>query len=207
MTTISIIGTGNMGSALADLLSPGATSMQIIGRDRAKAQALAERVKGTAATLEDAITGDIVVLALPYPAIDEVLDVVGARLAGKTLGDITNPVDFATFNGLVVPADSSAAAQIAVRVPEANVLKAFNTSFGGALLARKVAGQDVAVLVAGDDAEAKSALIELIDQGGLRGVDAGPLDRARELEALGFLSITLAAAGKTGWASGFILAP
>ena len=111
------------------------------------------------------------------------------------------------FDGLMVPADSSAAAQMAARFPEANVLKAFNASFGAALVARQVAGQDVAVLVAGDDADAKSALIELVDQGGLRGVDAGSLNRARELEALGFLSITLAAAGKTSWATGFVLVP
>jgi len=107
----------------------------------------------------------------------------------------------------MVPADSSAAAQMAARFPEANVLKAFNASFGAALVARQVAGQDLAVLVAGDDADAKSALIELVDQGGLRGVDAGSLNCARELGALGFLSITLAAAGKTSWATGFVLVP
>src|SRR6478609_4072222 len=119
MTTISIIGTGTMGNVIADILSPGATGTQIIDRDRAKAEALAERIKGTSATLDDAITGDIVVLALPFGAVGEVLDAVDVQLAGKTVVDITNPVDFTSFDGLMVPADSSAAAQIAARLPEA----------------------------------------------------------------------------------------
>ena len=130
----------------------------------------------------------------------------GDAMAGTVVVDLTNPVDFATFDGLTVPADSSAAAEIAAALPTARVVKAFNTTFAGALAAGDVLAQPTTVLMAGDDADAKATLAEVVTAGGLRPVDAGSLKRARELEALGFLQITLAAAEKTSWTSGFNLA-
>jgi predicted dinucleotide-binding enzyme len=62
------------------------------------------------------------------------------------------------------------------------------------------------VLVAGDDAEAKSAVIELVRAGGLKAEDAGALKRAREMESLGFLQIGLAASEKIAWTGGFAVA-
>ena len=59
------------------------------------------------------------------------------------------------------------------------------------------------VLIAGDDADAKAALAAVVDAGGLRAVDAGSLKRAHELEAFGFLQLTLAAAEQTSWTGGF----
>jgi 8-hydroxy-5-deazaflavin:NADPH oxidoreductase len=85
------------------------------------------------------------------------------------------------------------------------VVKAFNTTFAATLAAGTVHGQPTTVLMAGDDADAKSQLAELVTAGGLRAVDAGSLRRARELEALGFLQITLAAAEKISWTAGFAL--
>ena len=190
MTHISIIGTGNMGQALAGLAGKGGNTVELIGSSDA----------------DKAVTGDIVVLAVPYPAVGQVIAQRGAQLAGKVVVDITNPLNFATFDSLTVPADSSAAAEIAAALPDSRVVKAFNTNFAGALATGTVGGQPTTVLLAGDDADAKAVLAGVISAAGLRAVDAGGLKRARELEAVGFLQLTLAVGEKISWTGGFALA-
>lgn len=209
MPSLSIIGTGAMGSAIAAVAVRGGAPVQLVDRDAAKAEEAARQAGGPAthATLGDELTGDIVVLALPYGAVDEVLGACAEGLAGKVLVDITNPVDFATFDGLVVPADSSAAARIAERVPDASVVKAFNVNFAGTLASGRTGEATTAVLMAGDDADAKASLASVLEAAGLRAVDTGGLRRARELEALGFLQIALAAGERTSWTTGFVLLP
>jgi 8-hydroxy-5-deazaflavin:NADPH oxidoreductase len=147
-----------------------------------------------------------VVLAVPYPAVADVIAQRGQSLAGKIVVDITNPLDFETFDSLVVPADSSAAAQIAAALPQSRVLKAFNTTFAATLAAGQVGPLTTTVLVAGDDADAKSALAGVFTSGGLDVIDAGSLKRARELEAVGFLQLTLAVNEKVSWTGGFGIA-
>jgi len=149
------------------------------------------------------VTGDVVVLAVPYPALAGIVATRGPSLAGKVVVDITNPVDFATFDSLTVPADSSAATELAAALPDSRVLKAFNTTFAGTLAAGTVGPLTTTVLIAGDDADAKSLLAGIVTAGGLRAVDAGSLRRARELESLGFLQLTLAASEKISWTGGF----
>lgn len=205
-TTVTVIGSGNVGSAVAALASKGGAQVQVLGRDQEKAAALAAEVSGTAGAVGEAITGDIVVLAVPVTAFDELVAAYGAQLEGKVVVDVTNPVDFATFDSLTVPADSSAAAELQAKLPGVKVVKAFNTLFAGVLAAGQVGGDVPAVvLVAGDDESAKSALIELVTAGGVKGVDAGSLKRAREMEAVGFLQMTLAAREIIGWTGGFAL--
>ncbi|GEL25214.1 dinucleotide-binding protein [Pseudonocardia sulfidoxydans NBRC 16205] len=187
MAHVSIIGTGNMGQAIASVAGKGGHTVQLLGRD-------------DAAT---AVTGDIVVLAVPYSAISQIVTARAAGLAGKTVVDITNPLDFETFDSLMVPTDSSAAAEIAAMLPDSVVLKAFNTTFAGTLAAGSVGPLTTTVLIAGDDAAAKSELAAVLASGGLKAVDAGPLRRARELEAVGFLQLTLAANEKISWTGGF----
>jgi hypothetical protein len=153
------------------------------------------------------VTGEIVVLAVPYPAVAAVLAERGEQMAGKIVVDITNPLDFATFDSLTVPPDSSAAAEIAAQLPQSRVLKAFNTTFAATLASGTVGDQPTTVLIAGDDADAKSLLAGVITAGGPRAIDAGSLRRARELEALGFLQITLAAGEKISWTGGFAVTP
>ena len=82
----------------------------------------------------------------------------GPTLAGKVVVDITNPLNFETFDSLTVPADGSATAEIAAALPHSTVLKAFNTTFGGTLAAGTVGPLPTTVLIAGDDADAKSLL-------------------------------------------------
>ena len=199
MSSITIIGAGNMGSAIAGLALAAGSQVQVLTREDTEVD---PRV--TAGTVGDEITGDVVVLALPYGALDDVLGAYEGRLDGKVLVDITNPLDFATFDSLVVPDGSSAAAQIQERVPGARVLKAFNTNFAATLATGQVGPLPTTVLVAGDDADAKAALAGAVS--GVRVVDAGSLKRAHELEALGFLQLTLAAGEKTSWTTGFALA-
>ncbi|QGF24735.1 NADPH-dependent F420 reductase [Raineyella fluvialis] len=205
MNNVTVIGTGNVGSAVAGMLAKAGAGLQILDRDKEKAAALAGQVNGTAGTVGEALTGDVVVLAVPYPALAEIAGIYSGDLDGKTVVDVTNPVDFETFDDLVVPADSSAAAQLASLLPKANVLKAFNTTFAGVVGAGSLGGNDAVVLVAGDDNGAKETLIRLVEAGGLKGVDAGSLKRARELEALAFLQMTLAAKETISWNGGFAL--
>jgi NADPH-dependent F420 reductase len=187
MAHVSINGTGNMGQAIAAIASKGGNSVELIGQSDADKQ----------------VTGDVVVLAVPYPAVAEILQTRGESFAGKDVVDITTPLDFATFDSLTVPADGSAAAEIAQALPQSRVLKAFNTTFAGTLAAGSVGPVPTTVLIAGDDADAKSLLAGIVTAGGLRAVDAGSLRRARELESVGFLQLTLAAAEKISWTGGF----
>ena len=187
MARVTIIGTGNMGQAIAALAAKGGNSVELIG----------------SADTEKQVTGDVVVLAVYYPAVADVLATRGDSFAGKVVVDITNPLDLATFDSLTVPADGSAAAEIAAALPQSRVLKAFNTTFAGTLAAGSVGPLPTTVLIAGDDADAKALLAGIVTAGGLRAVDAGSLRRARELEALGFLQLTLAAGEKISWTGGF----
>ena len=187
MSTISIIGTGNMGQAIAAVAGRGNHTVQLIGQGDTDTQ----------------VIGDVVVLAVPYPALSAVIAERGASLAGKVVVDITNPLNFETFDSLVVPADGSAAAEVAAALPDSKVLKAFNTTFAGTLASGTVGNETTTVLIAGDDADAKSTLAGIVTSGGLKAVDAGALKRARELEAIGFLQLTLAAGEKITWTGGF----
>ncbi|MBO1751342.1 NAD(P)-binding domain-containing protein [Actinotalea sp. BY-33] len=191
MTSFTIIGTGNMGDAIGGVLAAGGSDVTRIAHAEA----------GTAP-----LTGDVVVLAVPYGAVDGIIAAYGDQLAGKTVVDITNPLNFETFDSLVVPAGSSAAAQIQEKLPSSSVLKAFNTTFAGTLASKQVGGLPTTVLIAGDDTAAKDALAAAITAGGVTAIDAGALARAHELEALGFLQLTLAAGEKIAWTGGFAVA-
>jgi predicted dinucleotide-binding enzyme len=192
MSSISIIGTGNMARGIGTRAVAGGNDVQILDRDGAKAAALAKELgAASSSTLGDTITGDIVVLALYYEPAKSVAAQYSDALNGKIVVEISNPIDMTNFAGLVVPADSSAAQEIAGIVPSATVVKAFNTTFAGTLVAGEVDGQPLDVWIAGDDAEAKRAVSEFVESGGLRPLDVGELAKARWLEGLGFLHIGL----------------
>jgi 8-hydroxy-5-deazaflavin:NADPH oxidoreductase len=204
MTTlqITIIGTGNMARGIATRALAGSNTVTLLGTSADKAQALAGELSGDvrAGAIGDPISGDVVVLAVWYQALDDVLGRYGDQLDSKVVIDITNPVDPETFQPLDVAA-GSAAQEIAQKVPGAKVAKAFNTTFAGTLVEGQVGGQPLDVFVASDDEEAKGAVRRLIEDGGLRAVDAGPLARAHELEALGYLHMALQQGLGTGFAS------
>ena len=188
MTNVTIFGDGNMGSAIAGLLTAGGATVDHIT---------------TANNGSRTVSGDLVILAVPYPALDSIVRAYGDQLAGKTVVDITNPVNFATFDSLTVPADSSATAELAAALPSSKVLKAFNTTLAPTLATKTVGPVPTTVLIAGDDADAKAELAAAVTAGGVKAVDAGSLRRARELEALGFLQVSLALGEKVSWTGGF----
>jgi len=187
MAHVSIIGKGNMGQAISGVVTAGGNSVEVFGR----------------ADADKPVTGDIVVLAVPYPAVADVIAKRAGQLAGKVVVDITNPLNFETFDSLTVPADGSAASEIAAALPQSRVLKAFNTTFAATVVSRQVGQLPTTVLIAGDDADAKQLLAGVVSAGGLRAIDAGALRRARELEALGFLQLTLAVGDRVPWTGGF----
>ncbi|MFC8501151.1 NADPH-dependent F420 reductase [Pedococcus sp. NPDC057267] len=186
MAHISILGTGTMAQAIAAVAGRGGHTVTFVGKDDA-----------------DVRFGDVVVLAVPHSALGDIVSRHGSELAGRIVVDITNPLDFETFDSLTVPADGSAAAELAAALPQSHVLKAFNTNFAGTLASGTVGELTTTVLIAGDDADAKATLAGIVTSGGLKAIDAGTLRRARELEALGFLQITLAATEKISWTGGF----
>jgi predicted dinucleotide-binding enzyme len=189
---ITIIGTGNMGRGIATRALAGGHTVTLLGTEPEKAQALAGELSGNvrAGTVGDPISGDVVVLAVWYHVLDDVLGRYGDQLAGKTVIDITNPVDPQTYAPITVEA-GSAAQEIAQKVPEAKVVKAFNTTFAGSLIEGKVAGEPLDVFVASDDDEAKAKVRELAESAGLRVLDAGPLALARQLEGAGYLHMAI----------------
>jgi predicted dinucleotide-binding enzyme len=189
MTTVTIFGNGNMGAAIDSVLTAGGASVDHITRS----------------DLGKPITGELVILAVYHPALAQITSQYADQLAGKIVVDITNPVNMETFDGLVVPVGSSSAAELAELLPSSRVLKAFNTNFAATLVSKSVGSNKTTVLVAGDDEAAKTTLIEALLAGGVGAVDAGGLKRAQELEALGFLQISLAASGKTSGTGGFAL--
>ena len=184
---ISIIGEGNVGQALARGLTKSGHSVTTVGNDPA-------RVKELAAS------GDVIFLAVPFGALDDVVANIGSAADGKPLVDVTNALT-PQFS-LAVGFTTSGAEELQKKLPGARVVKAFNTTFGPTLASGTIGGQPTTVLIAGDDTDAKSALSEVVTAAGLRAVDAGPLRRARELEALGYLQITLAVGEQIGWTGG-----
>lgn len=197
MSSISIIGAGNMARAIGTLALEGGNTVEIIGRDAAKAAALAgELGRGTTTgKFGAAPAGDIVILAVLYdggvPAVTE----YGEALAGKIIIDISNA--FAPdAEGLLTPPGVSAAEQVAAAAPRsAHVIKAFNTVFGHVLAASPKHAGRIDAFFAGDDTEAKARVSTFLDSLGLRPLDIGPLTMARSLEQAGLLIMGVARHG------------
>ena len=200
---VTIIGTGNMARGIATRVLAGGHTVSLLGTDAGKAEALAAELDGDVRVGRsgDPLTGgDVVVLAVWYQAVDDVLATYGDQLAGKVVVDITNPVDPDTYAPLTID-EGSVAAQIAAKVPAAKVVKAFNTTFAGTLVDGAVAGQPLDVFLAGDDEAAKETVKQLATDGGLRPIDAGPLALAHHIEALGYLNMAIQPGLGTNYAS------
>ena len=191
-SSISIIGLGTMASALADRALAGGNTVEIIGRDPAKAEEVAATLAGaTVGTAGTAPAGDIVILAVPYDSASAVVSAYGDALQGKVIIDITNPVT-PDLTGFVTPEGSSGAQEIAKAAPAgAHVIKAFNTLFANVVAAGPAEGRPLDVFIAGDDAKAKQDVSAFVESLGLRPMDAGPLPMARALENAGLLEMSL----------------
>jgi predicted dinucleotide-binding enzyme len=153
------------------------------------------------APLGDVQLGDVVVFAVWYGTNIELAKQLGSKLAGKVVVDIANPLN-STYDGLATAPDSSSAEDLAKAIASgAKVVKAFDTTYAGTLLTGQVAGQPLDVFIAGDDADAKAKVAQIVTDGGMRAVDAGPLSRARQIEAMQFLHIKVLESLSTNWGS------
>ena len=208
---VFIVGSGHMAGGIGTRALVGGHTVMLADRDAGKAQSLAgelrERVAGAevqASGSEAVARADVVVLAVPFEAAKHVVAEYGERLAGKTVVDICDPVDFATFDSLVVAPGSSAAEEIAkAAAPAARVVKAFNTTFAGPLVAGEVAGIPLDVFIAGDDEAARKQVADLVSSGGLNPVEVGGLRHAWELEGFQLLHMALQTRPEGhGWMSG-----
>jgi NADPH-dependent F420 reductase len=206
---VTIIGAGNMGRGIGTRLVGGGHSVTFVDANPETAEKTAADVKPSArngakvttASLGDARLGDVVVLAVWYGTNIELAKQLGNKLAGKVVVDIANPLN-STYDGLATAPDSSSAEDLArAIVSGAKVVKAFNTTYATTLLAGEVAGQPLDVFIAGDDEEAKSKVAELVKDGGMRPVDVGPLNRARQIEGMQFLHIVAQTGLGTNWTS------
>jgi 8-hydroxy-5-deazaflavin:NADPH oxidoreductase len=199
---VTIIGTGNMARAIGGRLVAGGHQVSVLGKEIEAAEEAVNEIGANAEARRsgDPIAGDVVVLAVYYPDATAAVEQYRDQLAGKVVVDITNPVN-ETFDDLVTPPDSSAAQELAAKASGARVVKAFNTTFANTLNDGQVAGQPLDVLLAADDEEAKATVAGLVEDGGLRPVDVGPLRRARELEAAGLLHMSVQGTLGTGFTS------
>ena len=194
MSSISIIGSGNMARAIGARAVKGGNEVEVSSRDAAKAETLAKTLGGgaTAGKFGAAPVGEIVILAVPYANAVPVVAQYGDVLAGKVIVDITNPFN-ADATGLVTADGTSIAQEIAKTAPaSAHVVKAFNTIFGHVLAQE---GRNMDALLAGDDAQAKASVSVFIESLGLRPLDVGGLGMARWLEGASLLVMGLARNG------------
>ncbi|MYV40248.1 NAD(P)-binding domain-containing protein [Streptomyces sp. SID1328] len=192
MSSISIVGLGNMARALAGRALAGGNTVEIIGRDQTRVKEMAAALGGAmVGAAGDVPAGDIVILAAPYAGAAAVVKEYGEALRGKIIVDISNPVA-PDLQGFVVPADSSGAQEIAKAVPgDAHVVKAFNTVFSHVVAAGSAEGRPVDVFIAGDDAQAKARVSAFVESLGFRPWDTGDLFMARALENVGLLELGL----------------
>jgi predicted dinucleotide-binding enzyme len=190
MSSITLVGTGNMARTIGTLAVAGDNTVEVMGRDQSKADDLAKALGGgaTAGRWGAVPAGDIVIMALLYDGLVPVVAEYGDALAGKVIVDISNPFT-ATGTGLAIPHDTSVAQRVAEAAPaSAHVVKAFNTLFRHVL----AQGGPVDVFMAGDDAQAKASVSAFIESLGLRPRDTGDLSMAHWVEGAGVLTMGLA---------------
>lgn len=187
---IAVVGKGNVGGAIGRGLERAGYEARLVGNDPQQIH-------------EVAAWGEVIILAVPYPTIDEVIRKIGDAAAGKTLVDASNALtpDFQLALGFT----TSAAEELQIKVPSAKVVKAFNMVFAQHMATGQVKGTSLTLFVAGDNQDAKNQVLALDWNIGFDSVDAGPLKNARWLEALGYLNIQLGYMLKMGTEIGFKL--
>ena len=193
MSSITLIGTGNMARTIGTLAVAGGNTVEVMGRDQSKADDLAKALGGGATTGKWGAVpaGDIVITALLYDGVVPVVAEYGDALAGKVIVDISNPFNSAA-DGLAIPDGTSIAQDVAKAAPaSASVVKAFNTIFGVVL----AQGRPLDVFIAGDDARAKAGVAEFVESLNLRPLDVGGLTMAHWLEGAGLVVMGLARNG------------
>lgn len=199
---VAIIGAGSMAKGLCARLTDGGHQVTFYARHEAEqiSQELKVKSKPKITSFDQPIVEEVIVAAVPYDELANALTPHKDQLAGKIIVEISNPLDFQTFELKTRP-DKSAAEEVAELLPNAKIVKAFNTTFAGTLVEGNVADMPLDVFVAGDDKGAKQTVMQLINDGGMRAIDAGPLSAARALEAFEKLHIAIQDKLGTGYMS------
>jgi NADPH-dependent F420 reductase len=206
VTTIAIIGTGNVGTAIGSGAAKAGYDVVFAGRDAAKAETVAAGVGARSAhsAREAAAAADIIILAIPYTALTEVAAEIAPASAGKIVVDPTNPLK-PDYSGLATGGGTSGAEELARLLPESKVVKAFNTVFAGNAADPQRLGFQLDALFATDDEAAKDAVCGLSGSIGFRPIHVGPLVAARELEAMAWLNIRLQLISNGSWNTAYAL--
>jgi 8-hydroxy-5-deazaflavin:NADPH oxidoreductase len=199
---VTIIGAGNMGSAIAKRAIAGGNEVEIVDRNPDDARSLADELGGGATAVEPdgELGGELAVLAVYYGSIAEAVEQYRDRLQGKVVVEISIPLDWESMDGFVIPPDTSAAEETQKLLPAGTpVVKAFTTNFARALGPGEKNSTPLDVFIAGDDEDAKRKVASLVEGGGMRPIDLGPLRRARQIENAGFLHVSTQQALGTGF--------
>ncbi|HWL00087.1 MAG TPA: NAD(P)-binding domain-containing protein [Parapedobacter sp.] len=211
-STVAIIGsTGNMGAAIAKSLVKGRDRLLLFGRDEAKLNALHKDIHALNSEADVAAIGcskdasweaDIVILAVPYAAEAAVAEEIKPYVTQKIVISISNPMN-ETFDGMVTPADSSAAQELQKLLPDAQVVKAFNTTYAANFTEPVIAGKPADAFVAGDNKQAVQTVVELMESMGLHPMMAGGLAVSHTLEHMQLLLIQLTVKNNYNWHAGW----
>jgi len=203
---IAIIGAGNVGTALATSFKHAGHDVVIASRDPEDAGGAAASTGSRIAVsnVVAATDADVIVLAIPFTSAADVAGQIGSVVAGKPVVDATNRMGFGP-TGPVIDTTTSNAEELAVLLPGAHIIKAFNTLLASNQVNPSGATSPFDGFVAGDDAAAKATVLALVASLGLNPIDVGPLGRARQLEGMAFLNITLNIANGGTWQSGWKL--
>ena len=202
---IAIIGSGNVGKALAKSAVKAGHSVTLSAKtaEHAVEAAKATGAKAAHSNVEAVKHAEVVIVAVPYDKLGEVFRELGASVDGKVVIDATNHVDLE--NPAAVLSEPSNAEEIQKRHPQVRVVKAFNYAFASRMAESTVSGTRLDGFVAGDDQDAKDNVLELVKSIGFRPIDAGPLVMARVLEAMAMLSISLQIRHGWPWQNGWKL--
>jgi NADPH-dependent F420 reductase len=203
---VAIIGSGNVGKALAGAATKAGHTVTLAAHDPKHAEDAANATSSRAAkSNQEAVKdADLIVLAVPADKVDEVVASLASELDGKVIIDVTNRVNM-TDPGQVLDG-SSTAERIQKKAPKSHVVKAFNYAFASKMADPKVDGTNLDAYVAGDDEASKRKALQFAESIGFRPIDAGPLAMARALEGMGLLNILLQIKHNWPWQSGWKMA-
>ena len=210
--TIAVIGaSGNMGSAISKSLSKGNYRLLLFSNEKEKTEALINEIKNShaAADLEalecptDASwEADVIILAVPFQAEKELAEKIREVANQKIVISIANPLNEA-YDGLVTSPETSAAEELQKLLPNAKVVKAFNTTFAADFSTPVIDGKQVDSFIAGNDEEALQTISELVTTAGFNPIVAGDLSVSRTLEAMQLLLIRLGMKYNYDWLAGW----
>ena len=211
MKSIAIIGaTGNMGTGISTALAKANYSLHLYAPDRealvthaTKLQSLGDgRVATHGSSLDAATAADIIILAVWHGVQPGVAEEIASATSGKIVVSIANPLN-ETFDGLTTAPGTSSAEELAVLLPSARIVKAFNTVLAADFAGNVIDGNQIDCFVAGDDDQAVTEVNELVTDAGFRPLVAGKLQKSGVLEQMTLLLIGLSQRYEYNWHAGW----